>query len=686
MAIFFEVDIFVATDSVRRHLPDSAVIMESKDPSTHSIFPSDNVSSSDRAEPSDDMTSLEEGSEVVVKDQAGRNRAVSCTVLSAKDIVENPALRSRSMTFSPHIPENSPIILSWSNMSVTTKKEPRKILLDNISGSITGGFWAIMGASGGGKTTLLSTLSLRLDTAVMEIEGEFRLNGATYSKHILKSMSAYVMQDDLLHAELTVFETMCYAADLRLPKGYSKDQRLERVDEVLNLMGISYCKGVIIGDTRRKGISGGERKRVCVAIELLTKPKLVFLDEPTSGLDSTTALAVCETLKELSSSGQCTVVCTIHQPQQKIFELFDNLILMKKGCIVYQGSCLKSIRFLENVGLPCPSGINPADYLIDVISPNRKDQASVLIDDHGKLEVPVNLSFGFDKPSISREGASSWIAQFCILFQRNMQQYWRRKDIILMSLVVTVLLAIFIGLGVWHNIGNDQLSVKKRVPSLFFACVTQGIVAALQSINSFPAERAVMLRERSAGTYYVSSYFMAKTAKDLVTNIWQPVLFTCIVYYLIGYQHSASKFFLYMMFMILDTFAATSLATAVTCCFVSIEMSTVVLASLLEISRLYGGFFTSPLQLLAAPDWKFADALSYLKYAFVGVALNELHGLKLTCTAADIAKQSCYTTGEELIIYYGYDQYSIGFLAGILSVFIVGCRLVAFLGLKYIKN
>ena len=636
--------------------------------------------------PSEDLSNLESQMVSVVDNPASRNRAITATVLSDKDITVNPALRLRSMTFSPLVPENTPIILSWSNMTVSTKKEPKKILLDNISGSITGGFWAIMGASGGGKTTLLSTLSLRLDTNVIDVEGDFRLNGERYSKHLLKSASAYVMQDDLLHSELTVFETLSYAANLRLPKGYSKDQRLDRVEEVMLLMGIAYCRGTIIGDTRRKGISGGERKRVCVAVELLTKPKLVFLDEPTSGLDSTTALAVCETLKELSGSGQCTVVCTIHQPQQKIFELFDNLILMKKGSIVYQGSCLKSIRFLENVGLPCPAGVNPADYLIDVINPNRRDNASVLIDDHGKEEVPVNLSFGFDKPSLTREGASSWIAQFCILFQRNMHQYWRRKDIILMSFMVTILLAIFVGLGVWHNIGNNQLSIKKRVPSLFFACVTQGIVAALQSINSFPAERAVMLRERSAGTYYISSYFMAKTAKDFLTNLWQPILFTCIVYFLIGYQTKPDKFFIYMMFMVMDTFAATSLATAVTCCFVSIEMSTVVLASLLEISRLYGGFFTSPLQLISAYHWKFADALSYLKYAFVGVALNELHGLELTCTQSDIDAKSCFTTGEELIANLGYDEYTIGSLAGILAVFIVGCRLVAFLGLKYIKN
>jgi ABC-type molybdenum transport system ATPase subunit/photorepair protein PhrA len=202
-----------------------------------------------------ELSNMEEGDTLVV-DQAIRNRARTVTIVSPKDVVTNPAMRDRAMTFSPLIQENAPIILSWSNMTVTTRKEPKKTLLDNISGSITGGFWAIMGASGGGKTTLLSTLSLRLDSNVIDVVGEFRLNGAKYSKHILKSMSAYVMQDDLLHAELTVFETLNYAANLRLPKGFTKEQRADRVEEVLALMGISYCKEVIIGDTRRKGISG----------------------------------------------------------------------------------------------------------------------------------------------------------------------------------------------------------------------------------------------------------------------------------------------------------------------------------------------------------------------------------------------------------------------------------------------
>jgi ATP-binding cassette subfamily G (WHITE) protein 2 len=318
----------------------------------------------------DDFTDLEstaEKSELVL----GRRSVRSIAAFEEADEVhmDNPLQRPRALTFSPWQPSDSPAVLTWKDLTVSTKTTPPKVLLNNVTGSITGGFWAIMGASGGGKTTLLSTLSLRLDSAKMNIVGDMRFNGRIYQKNALKSMSAYVLQDDLLHAELTVGETISYAAQLRLANICDEEERMFREKEVLDLMGINHVRDVIIGDTRKKGISGGERKRVCVAIELLTRPRLVFLDEPTSGLDSSTALNVITALKKLTDTDICTVVCTIHQPQKRIFDLFDNLLLMKQGTIVYQGSCQKSISFLESIGSPCPPGVNPADFLIEVISP-----------------------------------------------------------------------------------------------------------------------------------------------------------------------------------------------------------------------------------------------------------------------------------------------------------------------------
>lgn len=573
------------------------------------------------------------------------------------------------MTYSPAVPENSPTVLTFRNLNVVSKSRAASVLLKNISGKITGGLWAIMGASGSGKTTLLSALSLRLDSSYMNISGEFRINGREYSRANLKTLSAYVMQDDLLHADLTVEETLYYAAQLRLPSSLSNAQRMSRINEVLVLMGIEHTRKVIVGNTRRKGISGGERKRVCVAIEILNRPKLLFLDEPTSGLDSSTAFSVCKALKHLADIGECTVICTIHQPQPKVFRLFDNLILMKQGSIVYQGNSMKVVSFLENIGMPCPVDVNIADHLLNVVSVSKDGNGIEKIEEY-KLQVPVDLTLGIEKPFYTQEGAKSWVREYMVLCHRCFTQYFRQWELTAMTLVVTVVIAIFIGFGFWHNSGNDPKTIDLIRASCFFAMVNQGVSASLQTIIAFPAERAIMLRERQAGAYQVSSYFMAKTTCDLITLLWPPILFAAIVYHSVDYQPSARKFGIYMMFCILDTYAATALCAAVVCICVSIDRSTVVLSFLFEVTRLFGGYYTSPRLLREFPHWKWADALSYLKYAYIGAVLPLLQGIE----------------GSQAIIdLYGYDTYTVGECAGYIIVLIVGFRFLAYLGLRFIK-
>lgn len=173
------------------------------------------------------------------------------------------------------------------------------------------------------------------------VQGEMRLNGAPYDNAELKRIAGYVMQDDLLNGYLTVRETLMYTARLRLPRTFNDVERRERVEEVMADLGLSHVHNVIVGTPLRKGISGGERKRVCVGMQLLNRPQLLFLDEPTSGLDSVTALDLIRTFHFLahgkSQSKAVTIVCSIHQPQAKIFNLFDSLILLKGGTIIYQG-------------------------------------------------------------------------------------------------------------------------------------------------------------------------------------------------------------------------------------------------------------------------------------------------------------------------------------------------------------
>jgi ABC-type multidrug transport system ATPase subunit len=178
------------------------------------------------------------------------------------------------------------VALLWQDISVTTG-DGEKVLLQNASGMIQSRFLAIMGPSGSGKTTLMNVLARRMGGAKMD--GVSKINGIPYSNAELKTLSGYVMQDDLLNGNLTVQETLNFTADLRLPSNMTAEERKERVEEAIRKTGLERARNTIIGTPTIKGVSGGERKRVCVAMELLTHPRLLFLDEPTSGLDSVTA-------------------------------------------------------------------------------------------------------------------------------------------------------------------------------------------------------------------------------------------------------------------------------------------------------------------------------------------------------------------------------------------------------------
>eukprot|EP00598_Pedospumella_elongata_P006933 CAMPEP_0184968660 /NCGR_PEP_ID=MMETSP1098-20130426/1641_1 /TAXON_ID=89044 /ORGANISM="Spumella elongata, Strain CCAP 955/1" /LENGTH=166 /DNA_ID=CAMNT_0027490305 /DNA_START=131 /DNA_END=628 /DNA_ORIENTATION=+ len=166
-------------------------------------------------------------------------------MLVTEQTEKNTAFLPGPRAYTPTVPENSPAVLTFSNVTVSKRGSYEKKLLKNVTGTITGGLWAIMGSSGSGKTTFLSTIALRLNTGVMSVEGDIRLNGQEYDATVLKSMSAYVMQDDLLHAELTALETLQWAALLRMPKDTPEEDRAKRIQEVIDLMGIDHCRDTI---------------------------------------------------------------------------------------------------------------------------------------------------------------------------------------------------------------------------------------------------------------------------------------------------------------------------------------------------------------------------------------------------------------------------------------------------------
>jgi len=293
-----------------------------------------------------------------------------CSVLSAyqtrrmgslyRELQKNPSHGS-SLTF-----KNLSYTLPVGKIGCTKQKK----LLNKVSHHIKSGeIVAIMGPSGAGKTTLLDILAHRRKRGT--VSGDVFIDGAKADASF-KRKSGYVFQDDILMGTLTVRECLMFAANMRLPDAVSQKDKKKKVQEIMEELGISHISEVKVGNEMSRGISGGEKRRLSIGMELIFSPSILFLDEPTSGLDSFNAFSVIQSLSRLSKNGR-TIVFSIHQPSSSIFELFDQLILVANGKIAYAGPAKESIKNFESQGYSFPSNFNPADVLIDIVTNLEKE-------------------------------------------------------------------------------------------------------------------------------------------------------------------------------------------------------------------------------------------------------------------------------------------------------------------------
>ncbi|KAF7324655.1 ABC transporter protein [Mycena kentingensis (nom. inval.)] len=258
--------------------------------------------------------------------------------------------------------DHVPATLHFSNISYTLGS---RVLLDKISGTVKPGqVCAIMGASGAGKSTFLDILARKAKRGT--VGGTTYVNGRVVANEEFKAVTGFVDQEDTLMSTLTVYETVLYSALLRLPRDMSFEAKKFRTLETMNELGILGIKDSRIGGVGQRSISGGEKRRVSIACELVTSPSILFLDEPTSGLDAYNAFNVVESLVSLARDYNRTVIFTIHQPRSNIVALFDQLILLASGKLVYAGEFAKCQAYFSELGQPCPPGFNIADFLIDL--------------------------------------------------------------------------------------------------------------------------------------------------------------------------------------------------------------------------------------------------------------------------------------------------------------------------------
>ena len=567
----------------------------------------------------------------------------------------------KTKTFSSLYTLSEPWSLSWRNVnySVLVKKQNKVILKDCAGDLAPGKMLAILGPSGSGKTSLLNVVAGRVTAG--ELEGEILLNGKPRTDSF-RLLSAYVVQDDALFSSLTVRETMLIAAELRLPSGVELGKKQEVAEKVINELGLAKSANTRIGNAFVRGISGGEKKRVNIGVEMMGNPSLVFLDEPTSGLDSFQAQNVVQALKDLSQNGR-TVVMTIHQPRSSIFQMFDTIMLLSEGNLIYFGGAhAEAASHFGSLGYKMPEEFNPADFYLDLISldtrspeaeAKTRDRIEVLARNCKTNQEPIP-SLGMasaSEPEVSKGAASDYRAgklhQFRVLFGRALTQITRDKIPLMISVFTAVFFALIVGMLYMH-MDKNQRGIQDRMGALFFVVVNNAFGQMFAILNVFSKEKLIVQREFAARAYNTWPYYVSKLVAEQPFRLIGPLVFCCIAYPIIGLNGAWDRFLVFVLIVLLLAIAAQTLGIFLGSISKNEEIAANVSPLATVILLLFGGFYVNKDTIPPALNW--IEYLSHIQWAFTALCVNEFKGQEgWKCDGFESESNLCDVTGEQIL-------------------------------------
>ncbi|KAL3927940.1 MAG: hypothetical protein SGPRY_002603 [Prymnesium sp.] len=476
--------------------------------------------------------------------------------------------------------------IQWRGLSVSFSGRQ---VLKSISGDVRGGeVLAIMGSSGCGKTTLLNTLSRRaLPSEGVVSYGE----GELWSPRFKRSV-ALVEQDDHVFSGLTVGETLRFAAALRLPNISSKEREVppaalpintavsprpflvhfrERVTALLRTLRLTKCEHTLVGSTaavERRGISGGERKRMCIAAEMLTLPALLFCDEPTSGLDASMAAVVASSMLDLARNHGVTVITSIHQPSSQVFALFDKVYLLDSGSVLHDGPPQDIATRLVSIHHPCPPGWNVADWVLravvkEELSPAQLDELRRGVPKLPPVEIVTKSK---SASAVPVEVRGSWTHEFSVLLRRE----WKlaRPGVVAAFrpfVGSTSFLNIGIGLinGVlYYRLGFTEAHIFARcepTPSHAPSRICDQVTAAFSHIiicmffpligasGVLPAAETMLRKDLASGAHRLWTWFVIFPTISLLAEAPSILLSITVSYWLGGMADHPGIFILYLL-------------------------------------------------------------------------------------------------------------------------------------------
>ncbi|KAL4716387.1 hypothetical protein ACJJTC_006749 [Scirpophaga incertulas] len=509
----------------------------------------------------------------------------------------------------------------------------RKTILKNVSGCFNAGeLTVIMGQSGAGKSSLMDILA----GYTKPTNGRLLLSGRLRNEKIFRRRSCYILQDDKVQDTLTIFESLTIATQLKLGNHVSTEQKKRRVEEIITSLGLSRAR-----NTRAGSLSGGQKKRLAIGLELVSEPSIMFLDEPTSGLDSSISKQLIFLLHLLARQGR-TVVITIHQPSAALLRMVDKLYAVVGGRCAYTGSVAGLLPYLEQLNLTCPPYHNPVDFLIEICNENAN--ALVEHSQNGKCEVwseynPIETDDNFVENNIKneevylttlpapKEDSTNKILlkmkstysnpvwkQFATLTRRSLLSLWRNPSFTVMITGIHCSMALFIGC-LFHNIGEDAKYVRDSYNMLYFSLMFLMFTAFSSVSIHFPDQIPVVRREHFNRWYTTGAYYTSTLASTLPTQTVCTLCYATIVYYMTGLPLDAMRF---------ATFSWTLLAVSYVALCIGLLNG-----SIFNIKNgvVIGPFFIMPFTIFSGFFLRYSDAPSIFRWMFhVFISKTRLSG------------------------------------------------------------
>ncbi|BGP42824.1 ATP-binding cassette transporter snq2 [Rhodotorula kratochvilovae] len=567
-----------------------------------------------------------------------------------------------------------------------------KVILEDVSAHFPPSkVSAIMGPSGAGKSSLLQVLAGRLSSSAMSSftsTGSITLNGQPFDSS-LASLVAFVEQEDAHHLPaLTVRETLRYAARLKLKK-QSTAACHARAEEIIRMLGLAPCADNLVGGELLKGISGGEKRRVSLGVQLIAGAAVLYADEPLTGLDAFTAQSVMQTLSDLAAAGH-TVVITVHQPRAEIWDAIDEVLLLAKGGrTVYSGPAREVLLFFEGAGEVCPSNYNPADFVLDAISlnyasPSAEEASRERVD--RLVETWKSVSGSYDAgeaapPAATRTArlqATPFLKAFPVVIMRSFTNLRRQPDIFVARIANPPFLAclfwlFFARLDYGPSSAQDRIGLLQETTALPF-------VGMLACLSIFPFERALFYHEyKSSARQSVTTFLAAYTVQETATSLLSSLPWAVIFVYGMNLQAGGRRFVEFW----LSSFALISVGESIGICFSALTSNGGLAVSLVSAGLTLLGQVNGIVS-ATVPHWLQIIAwISPMKPQAAVATINEFAGLVFACTPAEVASGACIAaTGEQVLDTFSLPHKGTGKYMGILMALVVLWRAAAWAALR----